>query len=93
MPRRTDPWSVIDFETYFGVADEIYPAIVAKRDLNKETTTADFMTGISPGCSLADLEPRYVAAAKAWADQNNAPWPPYLPWAEEYSLDHPKART
>lgn len=87
----TSPWSVVDFETYFGVADEIHEAIVAKRDLTKESTAADFMAG-SPGCTLADLESKYVQAARLWAEANGAPWPPYLPWAEEYSLAHPEAR-
>lgn len=85
---RVNPWPV-DFWTYFGCADEMYPAIVAKRDLSKETTQVDFMVG-SPGLTFADLEPKFVESAKAWAETHGAPWPPYLPWAEEYSLDHRK---
>lgn len=95
MPRRSakrKPWyAEPDLETYFGVADEIYEAIVAKRDLGRETAEADFMAG-SPGLTLADLQKEYVAAAKEWADANGAPWPPYLPWAEERRLQERQRR-
>jgi hypothetical protein len=76
----------ITFWTYFNVADEIYDAIRARRDMKVPSSAADFMAG-TPGMTLADLEPSFVKSAKEWAKQNNAPWPPYLPWAEEYSND------
>lgn len=83
---KANRWSAT-LETYFGVADEIYDSIVKKQDQTKPF--GDIHTD---GLTLADLEDGYVAKAKEWADTNNAPWPPYLPWAEEYSLAHPEAR-
>ena len=85
VTKKNLRWPV-EFYTYFGCADEVYPAIVAKRDLDVETTAADFMVG-TPGCTFADLEREFVEAAHRWAEQNGAPWPPYLPWAEEYAND------
>lgn len=65
------------FPSYFDCADEIYP--------------------ISPGhdaggadwdpLTLDDLDARFVAEAKSFADEVGAPWPPELAWAEEHAHD------
>jgi len=71
------------FNAYFGVADEVYEAILSGRPLNEPTL--DFM---APGLTLADLDNFWVALAQRAATDLDLPWPPYLPAAEEWALDH-----
>jgi hypothetical protein len=72
------------FSAYFGVADEVYPALCDRRPMDQPTL--DFM---APGLTLADLDEFWVALARRCATDLALPWPPYLPAAEEYALDHP----
>jgi len=44
---------------------------------------------MAPGLTLADLDEFWVALARRCATDLALPWPPYLPAAEEYALDHP----
>jgi hypothetical protein len=85
--KKNSYWNVADFQTYFNVADEIYETLRKKMDQTK--------SGFSiweAGLTLADLDKGFVKGAKRWADEHGAPWPPYLPWAEEYALDHRELR-
>lgn len=40
--------------------------------------------------TVDDLDPATVAEAGRVARDLGLPWPPYLPAAEEYALDHPE---
>jgi hypothetical protein len=74
-----------DFAAYFNVADEIFESISRRLDQSKPTP-------FGWGLTLADLDTRYVEAARRASSDLDLPWPPYLPAAEEYALDHPEAR-
>lgn len=82
------------FEAYFGVADEIYESLKQRPPL-KQDVPGDKQLGYgSLFLTLADLDTQYVEAARRFVDQYAAdnrgvtpPWPPYLPWAEEYLND------
>jgi hypothetical protein len=80
--RKTNPWPET-FDTYFGVADEIYESLTKGADQSKP-----FVDVFTDGLTLADLEPRFVESARAWAQANDMPWPPYLPAAEEWVNTH-----
>lgn len=69
-----------EFQAYFDVADEIYLTM-------EDGLPQDKPGPLDRGCTLYDLDQDFIDEAKAWADQNGAPWPPYLPWAEETQLD------
>ena len=83
------------FEEYFGVADEIYQSLVRRPPLDQDVSALE-QVGLDQladvGCTLADLDSDAIAAAKRWADANGAPWPPYLPWAEDFALDRANGR-
>jgi len=86
----TDP-----FEAYFNVADEIYEGLALTRhrlDQRKPGFEQAHLTDREIGyVTLADLDSDWVATARRFVDeykgQDGPPWPPYLPWAEEYSND------
>jgi hypothetical protein len=67
------------FEAYFNCADEIYEGLRAGADQTKPCG------GIDEPMTLADLDPAWVAKAEPY---RFLAWPPYLPAAEEYALDH-----
>ena len=64
-----------DLLTYFNVADEI-------SDL--------FARTFGPPITLEEIDPSDVEAARRASTKHVLPWPPYLPEAEEFFLDHGK---
>lgn len=87
LPDDTDP-----FEAYFNVADEIYEGLALTRhrlDQRKPGFEQAHLTDREIGyVTLADLDSDWVATARRFRDEHpEAPWPPYLPWAEERSND------
>lgn len=87
------------FEAYFSVADEIYEGLALPRRALDQSKPFDQQPNAPTDgklyTTLADLDPDWVALARMFKDQwstsesdlNGPPWPPYLPWAEEYSND------
>lgn len=67
------------FWDYFNVADEIY-----------ESISGPPVTHPFPALTLEDLDQDFVARAREAADAFGLSWPPYLPEAEEFALDHPE---
>lgn len=45
------------------------------------------------GLTLEDLDRKMVEKARYVSQITTLPWPPYLPEAEEYALDHPELRS
>lgn len=70
------------FWRYFNVADEIYEGLIRIPPMDQ--TISDFDSPLT----LADLDAEYVAEARRAADELGLPWPPYLPEAEEFALNH-----
>lgn len=66
---------------YFDVADEIYESLRARKPQGVPST------GLEP-LTLADLDGRSVSDARKAATTFGLAWPPYLPDAEEFFLDH-----
>jgi hypothetical protein len=60
-----------DFDDYFDLSDELW--------------VYDFGPPV-PALTLADFEEDHVTGVFLWAKANGAPWPPFLPWAEEKYL-------
>lgn len=77
-PRPAEMDTAHLFESYFGAADEIYEP----QGGGPHTFTL----------TLNDLDKRYVAEAREAASRLALPWPPHLPTAEDYLLDHPELR-
>jgi hypothetical protein len=91
------------FEAYFNVADEIYQGLTEpRRPLDQTKSGLDPANAGLFGpehiyMTLADLDKDWVATARRFVDEyerrttgrsrSAPPWPPYLPWAEEYSND------
>lgn len=73
------------FWDYFNLADEIYES------LRKGVSQSKPTQGLEP-LTLADMDERMVFAVARFAATHEFPWPPYLPFAEEYVLDHPELR-
>lgn len=84
MIRTFTPEQRAGFWTYFNVADEIYDSLTKGLDQR-------FVANLDQPLTLADLDIKAVAAAQLAANDLELPWPPYLPAAEEYALDHRKA--
>jgi hypothetical protein len=72
----------LDFQAYFNVADELW------EDARHARLTRD--TYRFPPMTLEDLDPKHVAKAEKAANELGLSWPPYLPEAEEFALDHPE---
>jgi hypothetical protein len=76
------------FETYFNVADEIYESLA-----RSPRHPLDDGSSALPPLTLADLDNRWVQQARLAAEKFGLSWPPYLPEAEEFSLDHKELRS
>lgn len=79
-PKPAEMDTALVFESYFGCADEIYDDGWGR------------MPGGNDPLTLDDLDKRFVAEAREAASRLALPWPPHLPTAEEYLLDHPELR-
>lgn len=79
-----------DFDEYFNCADELWAPE------HRSSHGAD-VDGWCARCgaivSTDALAARHVKAARRAADALGLPWPPYLPAAEVYALDHPEVRS
>lgn len=75
------------FWDYFNVADEVWESVTRRMDQSQ--SGGGTMTDEWP-LTLADLDDRFVARAKEASQLFGFSWPPYLPEAEEYLLDHRK---
>ena len=70
------------FWTYFDIADEIY--------ISESSHPSNPRTEGFPPLTLQDLDQRFVKQAGRAAREFGLSWPPYMPEAEEYALDHRK---
>ena len=50
------------------------------------------MPGAMFQATLNDIDGHAIKRSYAASEALGLPWPPYLPAAEEYALDHPEAR-
>ena len=53
---------------------------------------ADELYGQRDRTDLSEFDSQMIAEARQAADQLDLEWPPYLPVAEDYALDHPEIR-
>ena len=75
MSRSRTSSPVQDFWSYFDLGDELWqPSYVDE-------------AGTAP-LRLEDFSKRSIAEARRAATACSLPWPPHLPSAEEYALDH-----
>lgn len=68
--------SIPDFHAYFNLADELWEGRLPSSFAATVRLTID------------DFDKRMVKAARRSADQLGLSWPPSLPEAEEWALDH-----
>lgn len=69
------------FWDYFNAADEIYESTLPKSRWRDEQFQF-------PPLTLDDLDADFVARARKASEVFGLSWPPHLPEAEEFALDH-----